>query len=302
MPPSDSTVQLSILVPFHGDDPSPLIRSLAMCYHEPGTVELILHNDGCPFPHVLDLVELALRDWAGPYRIIGGPQNRGRSEARNALTNAACAPYILFLDADMVPDAKSFLQAYLNLIKQEAPAIAFGGFSVSQAPKMPKTHLHRALAQASDSKPARERKRSPAATLCTSNLLVRRDVLEAFPFDTGFCGWGWEDVEWAARASSRFPINHIDNTATHLGLQDANILLGKFATSASNFARLVTAHPTLAQTMPVFRTARLLRRVDCIRRFRPLLERVVRAEHMPVRLRVLAIKLWRASWYAEALP
>jgi len=34
-------------------------------------------------------------------------------------------------------------------------------------------------------------------------------VLAAEPFDTGFKGWGWEDVEWALRAAKRWPIRRI---------------------------------------------------------------------------------------------
>ena len=59
---------------------------------------------------------------------------------------------------------------------------------------------------------------APEKYVFTSNLLIRRDVFDAEPFDAGFVGWGWEDVEWGMRVSRRHPIAHIDNPATHLGL------------------------------------------------------------------------------------
>src|SRR5208282_5951893 len=107
-------------------------------------------------------------------------------------------------------DSPQFLRAYLDLVDEAAPAVAFGGFSLDQAPERREHALHRYMALKTDCTAARERRREPEKHVFTSNLLVRRDVFAAEPFDAGFSGWGWEDVEWAMRVSRRHEIAHID--------------------------------------------------------------------------------------------
>ena len=99
-----------------------------------------------------------------------------------------------------------------------------------------------------------ERARAPEKYVYTSNLLVRRDVFEAEAFDGAFTGWGWEDVEWAMRVSRRWPVLHIDNPATHMGLDTVEQLAGKYEQSAGNFARVVARHPDVVSTYPSYRS------------------------------------------------
>src|SRR5690606_23100227 len=102
-----------------------------------------------------------------------------------------------------------------------------------QAPPDAAHALHRALAVGGDCLPAAERRHAPEKYVFTSNLLVRRDVFETERFDEGFSGWGWEDVEWGMRVARRWPIVHIDNPATHLGLDDAETLAAKYEQSTA---------------------------------------------------------------------
>ena len=96
----------------------------------------------------------------------------------------------------------------------------------------PEHRLHHAVQSAGETPDAAERSRAPGKWVCTSNLLVRRDVLEAEPFDEGFHGWGWEDTEWGARVHARFGVRHVENAASHLGLDTAPALVAKYEQSA----------------------------------------------------------------------
>jgi len=206
-----------------------------------------------------------------------------------------------FLDSDMLPDRPDFLQVWLDLIAAENPAVAFGGFSLDQAPVRPDHALHRAMAGHSDCLPATERARMPEKHVFTSNLLVRRDVFEAEGFDEGFAGWGWEDVEWGMRVARRWPIAHIDNTATHLGLDPAPVIAAKYEQSAANFARVVATHRAVVETYPSYRAARLLKRAPLRGLWRPLLKAYALAEAAPLKSRAFAMRLYRAALYAEAV-
>jgi hypothetical protein len=131
--------------------------------------------------------------------------------------------------------------------------------------------------------------------------MVRRDVFDAEAFDEGFRGWGWEDVEWGARVSRRFPILHIDNPATHLGLDTPEVLAGKYEQSVENFARLAARHPDLVARYPSFKAAQLLKTWPGVPRWRGLLKRLALSSLMPLTLRVMAMKAYRAALYSEAV-
>jgi len=131
--------------------------------------------------------------------------------------------------------------------------------------------------------------------------LIRRDVFEDQPFDQGFAGWGWEDVEWGMRVSRRHQIHHVEIHATHLGLDPAPVLAAKYEQSAANFGRLAAAHPDIVRGYPSYRVARLLRRIPLPGLWRPLLKAAGLNEAAPVPLRAFALRVYRAALCAEAV-
>jgi glycosyltransferase involved in cell wall biosynthesis len=291
---------LSVLIPFLGDDPSTLIRSLGKSI-KAGKVELIAFDDGTNNEALTNRVSEALRAIAMPGRLVSSRVNLGRAKGRNRLARFARGNWLLFLDADMAPDSPDFLKTYLDLIAAHAPAVAFGGFSLDQAPDKAEHALHRRMALASDCASVEVRRDHPEKHVFTSNLMVRRDVFAAHGFDEGFSGWGWEDVEWAMRVARHHWITHIDNTATHLGLDAAATLVAKYEQSAGNFARVVKDHPTVVERYPSYRAARLLKRVPLRGAWRPVLKSFALAEAAPLAARALAMRLYRAALYAEAV-
>ncbi len=201
----------------------------------------------------------------------------------------------------MLPDAPDFLLCWRYLIDLEDPAVAFGGFSLRQAPRTRANAVHRAMALRSDCAPAATRRLTPEKYVFTSNLLIRRDVFEAEPFDAGFVGWGWEDVEWGMRVSRRHPILHLDNPATHLGLTPAATIAAKFEQSAANFARVVAAHRDIVRRYPSYRMAQALKRAPLRAFWRPWLKAAALFDAGPAGPRAFALRLYRAALYAEAV-
>ncbi len=292
---------LSVLIPYFGDNPVQLIE--ALCAQSVNEVELILYDDGTLDENLTTQVTSSLQNASLPVCLLIADKNEGRSAARNRLEAAAKADYLLFLDADMMPKSRGFLQTYIHHIKTHKPAIIFGGFAVAEQAQDNKFDLHRHLSASSDCLPAIARQELAAKHVCSSNLLVRKDVLQACPFDTGFAGWGWEDVEWAARAEEQFTITHIDNPALHLGLESAETLVRRYRDSAQNYARFAARHPKLARQLPSYKTAKLAGNIPGLRFVLPLFAVLALDPwHLiPMRLRILALKLWRAGWYAEKI-
>lgn len=294
--------RLSVLIPFLRDDPRRLLAALDReAAALAGRVEIVVMDDGGDDAALAAAVAQAVAALVLPARLVRLSANVGRARGRNRLAAHARGGWFLFLDSDMLPDRPGFLAAYLDLIEAERPAVAFGGFSVEQAPPVRAHALHRRMALKSDCLPAGIRRLAPEKHVFTSNLLVRRDVFETEAFDEGFAGWGWEDVEWAMRVARRHAILHIDNTATHLGLDPARAIAAKYEQSAANFARVVARHREIVERYPSYRAARMLKRLPLRGAWRPALKAVALAEAAPLAARALAMRLYRAALYAEAV-
>jgi len=290
---------LSVLTPFFRDDPGkPLDREAASLG---GAVEIVVLDDGTGDDALADSVAKTVTALAMPARFIRLRDNAGRSKGRNRMAAEARANWMLFLDSDMLPDSPHFLSAYLDLIAAEQPAVVCGGFSLKQTPEARAHALHRRMALQSDCATAKVRALEPEKNVFTSNLLVRRDVFETEAFDERFAGWGWEDVEWAMRVSKRYAIRHIDNTATHLGLDTAPVMAAKYEQSAANFARVVREHRAIVERYPSYRVARILKPLPLRGAWRPLLKAVALADPPPLAARAFAMRLYRAALYAEAV-
>jgi glycosyltransferase involved in cell wall biosynthesis len=294
--------RLSVLVPFLHDDPRPLLDVLdRQALADRQQVEVVVLDDGTGDDGLAEAVARSARDLSLPARFVRLEVNSGRGPARNRLAAEARSPHLLFLDADMEPVSTTFLHDYLKLVDEGDVAVAFGGFSVSGVVPTVDTALHHGLSAERECLPAAVRRRNPAAHVFTSNLLVRRDVFETEQFDKRFTGWGWEDVEWAARVAQRHDVVHVDNPATHLGLQADVVIVERTDASASNFALLARTHPELVSSMPAFRAASLLKRARFPGFARRVLRRLVLQRRLPQRVRVLLLRIYRAAVYARAL-
>ena len=295
------TPRLSVIMPFFRYDPAPLLKRLdaeAAAFH--GAIEILALDDGGGDKALAERTAALCKAMTCPARLILLSVNEGRAKGRNRLVENARARHLLLIDCDMCPDAPDFLAQYMALVDQDAP-IAFGGFSVDRMPATPDQELHRALQLRAECLPATKRRLQPEKYVYTSNLLVRRDVFQVEAFDESFIGWGWEDVEWGMRVASRFDIRQIENTATHLGLDTAAVLAGKYEQSAANFARVVQHHPEIIAGYPSYRLARMLKRLPLRDALRTGLKRLALWARAPLMARIIAMKAYRAALYAEVV-
>ena len=292
--------KLSVLIPFYKDNASTLLQDLDVQITN-NPIEVLFYDDGTGDPVLTVQMRGGIQTAKGAVKLITNAANQGRSAARNGLFEAARADWVLFLDADMRPSSDNFLENYLRLVETDSTDIIFGGFEVETHQADPDRDLHRALSEISDCLTLDERQAGGPQYVASSNLCVRRQVLEIEPFDSGFAGWGWEDSEWAARVSKRFTLVHVDNPAIHLGLETTATLLNRFATSGPNYLRFTKAHPELAERLPLYNISKSLGRLPGQSLMRPVLKFFVKTHVLPMRARLTALKLWRASHYADVL-
>ena len=292
-------ISLSILIPFYKDDPTPLAAALNAQIGARRDIEILLYDDGRPDPALNAAVARCVRALSAPAVLLTGEVNRGRSAGRNTLAAAARGSWLLYLDADMRPAGESFLAGWLEIADEISADAVFGGFE-SEAPKDPDQALHAAVTRRSDEHGAEMRERIGPTAFCGSNLLVRAEAMRACPFDESFAGWGYEDTEWAVRAAKRYSLTHADNPARHGGLSATDGLLAKYRAGANNYARLLALHPELAD-LPLARTARALQFLPLRTVLKRLSGELARSRFAPMRLRIAALKFWRAFWCAEVM-
>lgn len=296
----DQTVRLSIAIPFYNDDPGDLVRALNPLIGADKSIEILLFDDCSTKTHLNALTARTIRALTAPARLLTARENCGRAHGRNILAREARGEWILYLDADMAPTDDVFLSTYGEAMDTSGLDAIFGGYLTRSQDADQNLALHAALASASDHCDAAAREKIGATAFCSSNLLVRRELMLNVPFDTGFVGWGWEDVDWAVAASRQHKLGHIDNPALHDGLQPVDVLLDKFRIGATNYARMLEKHPDL-RNLPGAKAARAIRRVPFNRSLRAVWANLARSNQAPMRLRTLGLKLWRASWTAEVI-
>lgn len=292
---------ISVCVPVYRYDVSALMDAIAACRLS-ALVEIIFYDDGSGDTEALTQLMDRAGHTTAAVRIVAGAMNRGRSAARNAAMRHARGEWILLLDADMMPDGPLFLQNYFDAVEQaKRPAVIVGGYSLASTPRSPATDLHRWQAITSECVDAAVRSKAPGRYVFSSNVLIHRDVLAACPFDEAFAGWGWEDTDWGLRLEKQFPVIHIDNTATHLGLDSDAALMAKYARSGGNFARMAIRHPAEAKQMALYRHAQRMRKLPMRKALMATAAAAARTTVLPMPLRGRALKVWRALIYAEAL-
>lgn len=292
------TPRLSVLIPFYKESPLALLRALQS--RTPEALEIILIDDGSGMAAITAEVSAFIGQSPLACELITLTANEGRARGRNRLTTAARGDYFLFLDSDMLPDNPAFLDHWLAEANGQS-TVVFGGFSLIQAPDTPAFAIHKAMAGQSDCLSAVARSQHPEKYVFTSNLLVRRDVFAAEGFDPAFTGWGWEDTEWGMRVAAKYGVSHIDNTATHMGLDTPETLARKYEQSVGNFKRVIEKHPQVVSQYPSYKAAKLLRKIPFTGAFRPVIKAVGLSPFLPVKVRAFALRLYRAALYAQVV-
>jgi glycosyltransferase involved in cell wall biosynthesis len=292
---------LSICVPTWKDGADALLASLIRL-EGAADCTLLIFDDGSRDEDLTRHLARQILRYPGPARLITAPENAGRSHARNRLTVLAETDWVLLLDADMKPDDEDFLKRYLDAAEAcEEPALIAGGFSLRHAHPTNETRLHAAQSIASECLPAEMRAQAPGRYVFTSNILVHRAVLDDVQFDSGFEGWGWEDVDWGLRVADAFDVIHIDNAATHLGLDSDTALMKKYGGSGANFAYAVERQPAALKATPVYKVAKTLSGIPGKRLLKALSGKIAKSRWLPLKLRLFGLKLYRAAAYAEHL-
>jgi glycosyltransferase involved in cell wall biosynthesis len=187
---------VSVLVPsYGGEDRLPVLLAALAEQEVKRAWEVIVVLDGTP-DESRGTVSRFLDDL--PLTVIELAENRGRSGALNAGFEASSCDVLLRCDDDLVPP-RHFVEGHarhhdgtssvgvVGFCRNVFPACVYGRAYGIEADER---HWHEALARPADQRWLH----------WATNCSVRRDVWERVgPYDTRYCGWGWEDIDWGYR-------------------------------------------------------------------------------------------------------
>ena len=122
--------RMSVCVPAHGRDVSPLLAELAAS-EQSALAEFIVHDDGRCSPDVLAQMQAAAGHVRAAVRIVSSREKLGETAARGAAAAHARTSWVMLLDADANADAR-VIATYLEAIdkadrESRAPAQAKAG-------------------------------------------------------------------------------------------------------------------------------------------------------------------------------
>ncbi|MAQ41129.1 glycosyltransferase family 2 protein [Mesonia oceanica] len=206
---------ISILIPTYNCIAVNLIKELhSQCLQLEIDFEIICLDDAS---HKTDTI-IANREINTLHSVVFEelPQNIGRSAIRNKLAEKAKYPWLLYLDADVIPIQKNFISNYNLAIKNNNNVkVVYGGRK-----HLPRHNSNQKLRWKygfyKEDKTKEERNRNPYISIITNNLLVKKDIFHKIKFDESLKNYGHEDTLFSYHLKKEnVEVLHIDNYVNH---------------------------------------------------------------------------------------
>lgn len=208
-------MNLSILIPTYNTVCLELVKALSsqaetLTQRQGGfSYEIIVADDGST--DKLTVERNKEIDLLPHCRYIIRENNAGRAAIRNFLAQTARGEWLLFIDSDMVLRRDSYLSLYASMAAEDS--VVYGGYTVrGDGAKLKGNLRYTYETKYSGNDNAAERNKQPYNDFHTSNFMVKRSVMLAFPLDERLKRYGYEDVLWGKTLRQNgVRITHIDN-------------------------------------------------------------------------------------------
>jgi len=246
---------LSICIASFGDDVSELLTELSRCVHfglPAGWSIEILISDQFPAPHSKATV------WQEHATCLYfHSRTKGRSLNRNELAQKSTGKYLLFLDADALPKATSFLYNYCKGAAQAS--VIVGGTAYRRDFKA--NHLRSKIGILKEERTPKFRSKNTYDSFSAFNFLITRSLFLEIGFDETIQGYGHEDTMFGQQLRYRcVSILHIDNPAYHIGIDENDVFMDKTEQAVDGLALLINAGK-IDENVALFRTYTTLRKL-----------------------------------------
>ncbi len=232
---------LSILIPCYNGPCVKLVTELqeqaeriAKDGETPFDYEIIVADDGSTDSQII--AENSVINSLPNCRYIIREHNEGRSAIRNFLASEARFEWLLFIDCDMVVRNPDYLANYITI---KGEAVVYGGYVINGDGKLLKNNLRYVYEKKSDRNGiAAKRMKRPYDNFHTSNFIVKRAIMIAYPLDERFRKYGYEDVIWGKTLHDNgILIIHKDNLLSFETFEDNAEFMAKTEEGIETLAR-----------------------------------------------------------------
>ena len=245
---------LSVLVPvFNWDIRNLILKLHQQCLETGIEFELMAVDDFSTDPEI----QSKNREIQLPhFRLIELEKNVGNAEARNILARTAKFNWLLFLDADMIPAQKKFIQVYLEEIQKNNFDIMSGGilYEDQVAKEFQLKWLHGKKTE--EQIPGKD----PYLEIRGNNFLVRKEIFLQNPFGGLPENYGYVDTHFGLKLKvSKATVKIIDNPCIHLGLETNPKFVEKHKKAVRNAFWMMNNQAEMAENLKIIRTYKKLK-------------------------------------------
>ena len=187
------------------------------------------------------------------------PINIGRSNIRNLLAKKAKYEWLLFLDADVLPENKYFINKYLDCINSNKGKVFCGGIKYnSQKPRNEKL-LRWVFGKNREEIDVAIRQKKTYQYFFGSNFLIHKSVFDSCLFNEKILKYGYEDVFFAEDLrNNQIPLTHLSNEVLHLGIENNKVFLEKTKQAIENLYSLTIKNEFKIESVKILRTYSLI--------------------------------------------
>lgn len=257
--------KLTIHIPVYNDDASSLVQALvAEARNVKGLdYEIIVFDDGSTDARCIDANHrLALLPGCN---YVSAPHHPCRASMRNAMLRQGRYEWCLMIDARLRPANSDFISRYVHAGADGCGAVC-GGVVVDggkNAKKLYRENLRfRYEKHAESLHSVAIRQQHPYQSFRTTNILLRRSVLQHTPYDERIIGYGYEDVMLGRDLEhAGVKVLHIDNPVAYTSFEDNDRYLAKLDEALHTLHCL---NSELYGYSPLLRTTESLKRLHLL--------------------------------------
>jgi hypothetical protein len=164
--------------------------------------------------------------------------NLGRGENINSLVKQSKYSLLLIMDCDTFPVQNNFIQKYCEVIPNTS--VVFGGIQYEKETPNKEQLLRWVYGNKRESLSLESRNKNPIFNALTSNLLIKKEIITQYPFDSTITKYGYEDLCFLSKLeTNNIKISHIDNPTYHLNLETSVVFLEKTKTAIENLVHII---------------------------------------------------------------
>lgn len=178
-------------------------------------------------------------------------KNIGRASIRNLFLEYASGDFFLFLDCDAKIISENFINNYLSFIHENPNAeVIYGGFKVEQGTLTlrKKYSLEREIVS------FEKRKLATYSSFRGINFLVKKEVLQEFPFDENLKNYGYEDLIFSKNLElKKIKISQINNPVLHGDEETTEVFLFKTKIAIQNLWEIHKNNPDFVEDIKIIK-------------------------------------------------